>query len=56
GTWVIPVFHPAAALHQPRYRPALEEDFQKIAQLLERAEELVDEPPVEEHPQQLSLF
>jgi len=56
GMWVIPVFHPAAALHQPRYRPALEEDFQKIAELLERAGELVDEPSVEETPQQLTLF
>jgi len=56
GMWVIPVFHPAAALHQPRYRPALEEDFQKIAELLERAGELVDESPVEETPQQLTLF
>ncbi|MGQ9585933.1 MAG: uracil-DNA glycosylase family protein [Anaerolineae bacterium] len=57
GTWVIPVFHPAAALHQPRYHPALEEDFRKIAELLERAEDLADElPPVESAPQQLTLF
>ncbi|MGQ9457534.1 MAG: uracil-DNA glycosylase family protein [Anaerolineae bacterium] len=57
STWVIPVFHPAAALHQPRYRPALEEDFQRIAELLEKAAELAEEPPpVEGRPQQLSLF
>lgn len=56
GTWVMPVFHPAAALHQPRYRPALEEDFQKIADLLEKAEHLEDEPSSEESPEQLSLF
>lgn len=57
GMWVIPVFHPAAALHQARYRPALEEDFQRIAELLEKAADLTDEPPpVEGRPQQLSLF
>ena len=56
GMWVIPVFHPAAALHQARYRPALEEDFQRIAELLERAEDLPEGPPVGESPQQLALF
>ena len=33
----IPMFHPAAALHQERFRPMLLEDFAKLPQLLEEA-------------------
>jgi uracil-DNA glycosylase len=33
----IPMFHPAAALHQQRFRPMLLEDFAKLPQLLEEA-------------------
>ena len=56
--WVIPVFHPAAALHQPRYRPELESDFQKVAELLQAAapSEPPQAPPAEAKPQQLTLF
>jgi uracil-DNA glycosylase len=35
--FVIPMFHPAAALHQQRFRPMLLEDFAKLPQLLEEA-------------------
>jgi DNA polymerase len=38
GKWfVIPMFHPAAALHQERFKPLLLEDFAKLPQLLEEA-------------------
>jgi DNA polymerase len=38
GKWfVIPMFHPAAALHQERFKPMLLEDFAKLPQLLEEA-------------------
>jgi len=54
----LPMFHPAAALHQPKYRSMIEQDFAKIPGLL--AEILKAEaPPPEappEPPQQLSLF
>ena len=33
--FIIPMFHPAAALHQQRFRPMLLEDFAKLPQLLE---------------------
>lgn len=33
---VFPMFHPAAALHQPSLRDALVEDFKKLAEFLER--------------------
>lgn len=31
---VVPMFHPAAALHQPKIRPQLLEDFAKLPQLI----------------------
>jgi DNA polymerase len=60
--FVIPMYHPAAALHQPKWRPQILADFSKLPAQLERAKtELAsgvstdDEPPDEE-PTQLSLF
>jgi uracil-DNA glycosylase len=35
--FIIPMFHPAAALHQQRFRPMLLEDFAKLPGLLEEA-------------------
>lgn len=35
--FVIPMFHPAAALHQSRFKPMLLEDFAKLPALLEDA-------------------
>jgi DNA polymerase len=35
--FIIPMFHPAAALHQQRFRPMLLEDFSKLPGLLEEA-------------------
>lgn len=52
-----PMFHPAAALHQPRWRSLVEEDFARIPELLARLDEIKEEekarPPEAE---QLSLF
>ncbi len=36
-TFVIPMFHPAAALHQPALKPAIREDFSKLPKLLAMA-------------------
>ena len=33
---VMPMLHPAAALHQPKWRMAIEEDFQKLSALLKQ--------------------
>lgn len=35
--FIIPMFHPAAALHQQRFRPMLLEDFAKLPELLKDA-------------------
>ena len=55
GIVYYPVYHPAAALHQPRWRRTIEEDFQRIPEVLERAHLLPDEKP-ETAGEQLSLL
>jgi DNA polymerase len=50
-----PMFHPAAALHQPKWRSAVEEDMLKIPQILKEAEQLSEAKPLEK-AEQLSLF
>jgi uracil-DNA glycosylase family 4 len=51
-----PMFHPAAALHQPKWRNVVEEDFLKIPELLAKLEEVEEEEPELPQAQQLSLF
>jgi DNA polymerase len=34
---IVPMFHPAAALHQPRWRTMIEEDFKKLPQFIAEA-------------------
>ncbi len=38
GRMVIPMYHPAAALHQPSLRSVVKEDFAKIPELVEEAQ------------------
>jgi uracil-DNA glycosylase family 4 len=55
---IVPMYHPAAALHQQSLRATIEEDFARLPKILaeaeatRRSEEAVDEPPAE----QMSLF
>ena len=51
-----PMFHPAAALHQPRWRSLVEEDILKIPGLLAKLDELDEDEPDVPQAQQLSLF
>ncbi len=37
GRLVVPMYHPAAALHQPSLKPALEKDFQKLPEYIQLA-------------------
>ena len=57
------MYHPAAALHQPKYKPQLLADFARLPKLLEqaRAERSREAPANEdespdEDPKQLTLF
>jgi uracil-DNA glycosylase family 4 len=55
GRIYYPMFHPAAALHQPKWRSVVQEDMLKIPQILEEAEQLGEAKPLEQ-AEQLSLF
>ena len=35
--FIIPMYHPAAALHQPKLKPVIIQDFAKLAELVEKA-------------------
>jgi DNA polymerase len=57
GRLVVPMFHPAAALHQPSLRRSIEEDFARLPEIIRRAQKTAppeEEPP--EQPHQLNLF
>ncbi len=63
GRLIVPMYHPAAALHQASLRPVLERDFALLPELIIRSEEapqhIEEEPaPIEDKstPRQLSLF
>ena len=66
--FVIPMFHPAAALHQAALKPAILGDFAKLPELLKQARSALgknavvekkkkeEAPKQNEEPKQLSLF
>jgi len=57
---IVPMYHPAAALHQPSLRAVIERDFAQLPDLIARAAdapEYVEKTPEETSaPQQLSMF
>jgi len=71
GRLVVPMFHPAAALHQPALKTSVERDFARLPEFIQQArsaqppavvepkvEEKKEEqaPPEKDQPTQLSLF
>jgi len=67
GRLVVPMYHPAAALHQPSLKSDVERDFARLPELISKGveapahqegQEKPDSSPAEEKPQpkQLSLF
>ncbi len=60
GQLVVPMYHPAAALHQPSLRRVVEADFAQLPELIRRAAEIpeteLEAPPEKKQPKQLSLF
>ena len=52
----VPMFHPAAALHQPALRKTVEEDFARLPQILADLNQVEDAAAPPDEPQQLSLF
>ena len=61
GRLIVPMFHPAAALHQPSLKASIERDFVHLPELIAKTEEptkVEEEKPPENksEPTQLSLF
>ena len=66
GRYIIPMFHPAAALHQPQLKPAILGDFAKLPDQLNEARAALGKPLrvqgnkkheiPDDKPKQLSMF
>lgn len=71
GRMIIPMYHPAAALHQPSLRPVVVADFKKLPEMIRKAQETrrnnpdltsmdalepLSDPEDDGGTQQLSLF
>jgi DNA polymerase len=60
GRLIVPMYHPAAALHQRSLRPVIEADFAQLPGLITQASDapvFEDAPPEEkDEPKQLSMF
>ncbi len=60
GRLIVPMMHPAAALHQPQNRPLIEADFRRLPEFLAQAErQAAIAAPAESEdpsPEQLSMF
>ena len=54
GMTLYPIYHPAAALHNPQLRSTIESDFKRLPALLEQTVQSPEEP--EEPVEQLSMF
>jgi DNA polymerase len=59
--YVIPMFHPAAALHQSALKPTILADFTELPDLLDEARAALGRPAPKqempkEDPKQLNLF
>ena len=54
GMTLYPIYHPAAALHNPQLRSTIESDFKRLPALLEQSVRPPEEP--EEPVEQLSMF
>jgi len=55
GVVYYPMYHPAAALHQPSLRRTVEEDMRRIPELIEQAAQMA-ESPLPTEAEQLKLF
>jgi uracil-DNA glycosylase family 4 len=61
GRLIVPMFHPAAALHQPSLKASVERDFLHLPELISKVDEIAiieEEAPSNNHQEstQLSLF
>ena len=55
GVLYYPMYHPAAALHQPSLRSTVKEDMRRIPELLQQVAQIA-ESPLPTEAEQLKLF
>ena len=55
GIIYYPIYHPAAALHQPKWRQVVQDDMSRIPQVLSQADRIAD-VELPQDAEQLSLF
>ena len=55
-TVVVPMFHPAAALHQPKYKTLIEADFRSLPKILANIAKVEKADDPNSDPTQLSMF
>ena len=53
---VVPMFHPAAALHQPKYRELIEADFRQLPTILAELAQVEEAQKPKADGKQLSMF
>lgn len=53
---VVPMYHPAAALHQGSLRATIEADMMKLPSIVEEARQTVDEDDDKPKPEQMRMF
>ncbi|MCD6401445.1 MAG: uracil-DNA glycosylase [Anaerolineales bacterium] len=60
GRLVVPMYHPAAALHQRSLKPIIEADFKKLPELIQKTDTIIEyqeeEQKRKDEPKQLSMF
>jgi uracil-DNA glycosylase family 4 len=56
GIVYVPMYHPAAALHQPMLRKTVEDDFKQLPRILAELDRVQEAAKPKDEPQQLSLF
>ncbi len=56
GRLIVPMYHPAAALHQPSLRSVVEADFARLPALIEQGSRQASAGEATPGPEQLSLF
>ncbi len=56
GRLIVPMYHPAAALHQPSLRQTVMEDFARLPELIEQRAPSIPPEETPTDPEQLSLF
>lgn len=60
--FIIPMYHPAAALHQPKLKPVIKEDFAQLSELVAKAKQTASkhttdaDSQIEDDATQLSFF